>query len=150
MLDSHQRFFRGGLPVFLRLKTVDDADTPFTELGFQFAATGAQNNITDYQIYPQPTVDEVSLHNIGLNQARLSFGARRFMVSHSFVQTQMQKRGITDPLRVWTDPLVVGLYYDNRLFSIESVTHEDAAGEIIDWLIIANASDRFVAPEAQG
>jgi len=144
LLDANQQFMGGGLPVYLRTKNeVDDAQS-YTDLGFQATDEGPTSGFTDTQIFPQPEVDEVSLHNIGLNQARLQFGARIFAISHTFVLNQMAENGYDDAMQVWRDPSVIGLFYDGRLFSIESITHEDAGGDIIWWKLICNSTDRQV------
>lgn len=144
LLDANQRLTRAGLAVYLRIKNVDDSNSNFTKFGFQLPQT-ASGGFTDIKISPPPEVNEVSLHNIGLNQARLHFGARTFRVSHTFVLQQMRANQYTDPLQVWRNELVIGLFYDGRLFSIEDVTHEDAAGEIILWKLICNATDQLVS-----
>jgi hypothetical protein len=53
----------------------------------------------------------------------------------------MNDMNYTDPLLVWRDPTVVGLYYDQRLFSIESITHEDVGSEPTLWKLLGNASE---------
>jgi hypothetical protein len=144
LLDSNQNFLRGGLPCYLRTKNEVEDGKPYVDLGFQVSASGSNTGFTDTQIMPQPEVTEVSLHNIGLNQARLQFGARNFKVSHTFVLNQMGLYGYTDPLQVWRNAIVIGLFYDNRLFSIESITHEDAGGDIIFWKLVANSTEQAV------
>jgi len=145
LLDAHQRFFRAGLPAYLRTKNVDDSQQEYVKLGFQWTPTGNQaTGFTDIRILPPPQVDEVSLHNIGLNQARLQFGARTFRISHTFVKARMIELNYTDPYKVFRDRAVVGLFYNGRLFSIESITHEEVAGETVLWNIVANATEQEV------
>lgn len=145
LLDQQQRFTRAGLPVFLRIKNFDDAGEEYVKLGFQYSPTGGQQTgFDDVPITPPPEVREVSLHNIGLNQTRLRFGAKYFVISHSFVLIQMNKMQVTDPYKVWDNPRLVGLLYQNQLFEIVSPTHEDVAGEIVSWTLLCNAQERTV------
>src|SRR5208283_2639235 len=97
--------------------------------------------IQDVQIDPPPDVKEVSLHNIGILGGRLQIGERTFLVSHTFVKNRMQEMNYTDPMQVWRDPSVLGLYYDQRLFSIESITHEDVGGEQMLWTLLCNSHE---------
>lgn len=105
------------------------------------AVTGALSGFQDIPVDPPPDVQEVSLHNIGIMGGRLQFGARRFLISNLFVLNQMAVRNLSDPYQVFRDPLVVGLYYNSRLFSIESITHEDVGGETTLWSLVANSSE---------
>ena len=150
LLDAHQQFFQAGLPVYLRVKNAQDNSSAYEALGFlwQPPSSGAlATGVTDLKIQPQPEVNDVSLANIGLNQARLDFGATIFRVSHSFVLQMMSvNKQFTNPRQVWRDSSVIGIYYDNRLFSIESITHQDAGGEIIEWELVCNGGETYVAP----
>ena len=144
LLDEHRRFFRPGLEVYLRIKNFQETaqESPALDLGFSYSPTGGQSTgFTDELVDPPAHVTEVSLHDIGLNAPKLMFGARRFRISETFVAEQMRKNNLTDPYQVFRRSQVVGLLYNGRLFSIESITHEDAGGEVIEWLIIANASE---------
>lgn len=140
--DQQMQWARAGLRAYLRVKNFNDAGQEYVELGFQFSPSGNQiTGFDDIEILPPPEVREVSLHNIGLNNTRLHFGARYFIVSHSFVLKRMEELVYTDPYQVWRDPLLVGIIYNSRLFSIESVTHEEVAGETISWALICNAQE---------
>lgn len=88
------------------------------------------------------------MHNIGQSGGRLQFGARTFLVSHTFVLQQMQDRDLQDPYLVWRDPLVMGLYYNQRLFSIESITHEDVGSEVTLWKLVCNAMEFPSSPSS--
>lgn len=147
LADSFLRYFQPGLPCFLRMQVVDGQDTDYGQLGFMPAVTGALSGVLDIPVDPPPDVTEVSLHNIGIMGGRLQFGARRFLISHTFVQNQMDIRELTDPYQVFRDPLVMGLFYNQRLFSIESITHEEVGGETTLWNLICNSSEQ-VAPSS--
>lgn len=116
-------------------------------MGFVPSVTGVQSGFEDILISPPPDVKEISLHNIGLNSAKLRFGARAFLISHTWVLSRMQDAGYSDPMQVFNDPSVVGLYYDSRLFSIESITHEDFGGQPVTWSVVANASEAISPSE---
>lgn len=150
LADTFLRYYQPGLPVYLRYQqspvlTVSGAN--YQQLGFMPVVTGGPSGITDVQINPQPDVKEVSLHNIGIMGARLNFGARTFLISDTFVQQQMNLLGYTDPYQVWRDPLVMGLYYNHRLFTIESITHEEVGQATTLWNLICNSSE-FTSPSS--
>ena len=123
------------------MQLVDSAGVSYGQIGFMPAVTGALSGFQDIPVDPPPDVQEVSLHNIGIMGGRLNFGARRFLISNLFVLNQMVARNLTDPYQVFRDPLVIGLYYNQRLFSIESITHEDVGGETTLWSLVANSSE---------
>ncbi len=141
LADTFFRYFQPGLSCFLRMQTVDAAGVPYGQIGFMPAVTGALSGFQDIPVDPPPDVQEVSLHNIGIMGGKLQFGARRFLISNLFVLNQMEIRNLTDPYQVFRDPLVIGLYYNSRLFSIESITHEDVGGETTLWSLVANSSE---------
>lgn len=145
--DNWMRYYQPGLACYLRLKVVNVDQDEFAELGFVPSVTGDLSGVTDILVDPPPDTKEVSLENIGLNSAKLRFGAREFLVSQTFVLNQMAKQGYTDMYQVWNDPLVLGFYYNNRLFTIESITHEDVGGQPTLWRLVCNASD-FPSPAA--
>ena len=149
LYDSHLRFFRPGLPIALRVRNYTAPEQGYVELGFAYSPTGTLSNqagFTDIIIKPPAEVKEISLANIGLNQAKLMFGAKQFTISHTFVRAQMNANGYTDPYQVFRDPSVIGIAYpptpgQQRLFSIESITHEEIAGQTLAWLLICNAAE---------
>ena len=150
LFDGSQRFTRAALPVYLRVRNFQDEGT-YLEVGVPFSPTGAQAFYTGYSdvlISPPPSVQDVSLHNIGLLAGRLNFGSRVFIVSHSFVKAQQREYNIEDPYDVWrnrTDAVdgtqykVIGIVYNNRLFDIVSPTHKEVAGQMINWKLVCNA-----------
>ena len=151
VLDAQQQFVRAGLPCYLRVKNFTDDEAGDTiQVGVYASPTGtADTGFTDILIQPQPWVMDVSLENIGLNAARLQFGARIFKISNSFVVQQLQlesfiSANITDPYAVFRDrdgKKAIGLFYNGRLFSIESITHWDVAGQTVLWKLICNAHE---------
>lgn len=141
LADTFLRYFQPGLLCYLRMQTVDANGTQYGQLGFMPAVTGALSGFTDIPIDPPPDVKEVSLHNIGIMGGRLQFGARTFLISNLFVINQMQAQELTDPYQVFRGPLVMGLFYNGKLFSIESITHEEVGGETTLWQLIANSTE---------
>lgn len=147
LLDAHQRFTRSGLPAYLRIRnfTEDEPGTSsdYLEFGDSIAPTGSDIGYKDILIVPPPQVQDVSLHNIGLNAARLNFGSKIFTISHTFVKQQLQEfPGITDDYEVWRDRdgyKVIGLFYNDRIFSIEDIRTREAGGERVAWRLICNA-----------
>ncbi len=165
LYDSHLNFWRPGLPCGLRIKNYVTPSQGYGELGFQFSPSGAiadQQGFTDVPIKPQPEVKEVPLRDIGLNQVRLMFGAKQFIISHTFVLKRMQKMNYSDPFQVFRDPSVLGIVYplfapetpdqtgnnptaQTRLFSIESITHDEIAGQTLAYTILGNAQETLVS-----
>jgi hypothetical protein len=151
LADTYFRYFQPGLACALRLQVVDTSTVDYGRLGFVPSVTGAQpgqSGVVDIPIQPPADVQEVSMHNIGQSGGRLQFGARTFLVSHTFVLQQMQDRDLQDPYLVWRDPLVMGLYYNQRLFSIESITHEDVGSEVTLWKLVCNAMEFPSSPSS--
>lgn len=151
LADTYFRYWGPGLPCFLRFQNVDTTKTPaaWAQLGFMPSVTGAVSGIVDWPINPPPDVTEVSLHNIGIMGGRLNFGARTFLISHTFVLNEINRRNLnpSDPYYVFRDPLVVGIYYNHRLFSIESITHEELGEETTLWRLVCNANQNPAAAE---
>ncbi|MDE2102961.1 MAG: hypothetical protein KGL39_37300 [Patescibacteria group bacterium] len=144
LVDAQQNFVRAGHPVYLRLRNFPVVQTQqWAELGFSITPSGSPTGTSDILIAPPPGVIMMSLHNIGMSAGKFRFGARQFMVSHSFVQAQMTTQGISDPLQanqIWEGSNVVGLVMEELLFSIEDVRHQEVAGETVWWLLRCNAN----------
>jgi hypothetical protein len=143
LYDTQLRFFQPGLPCYLRIDNLspDVRGTvgSVAALGFQPTVSGNLSGVTDILIDPPPEVKEVPWRNIGLNLARLRFGARIFTISHTFVANRQALLAFTDPEQVFRDASVQGILYSGRIYNMESVTHEDLAGQPIIWTIIGNA-----------
>jgi len=145
LFDSTQQFVRAGLPVYLRVRNFEDTGD-YLEVGVPFSPTGTDafyTGYTDIPIQPPPGVQDVSLHNIGLLAGRLNFGSRIFQVSNTFVEQQRAQYQIADPYDVFRNRdgkyKTVGIIYNQRMFSIESLTHKEVAGKTINWKLICNA-----------
>lgn len=151
LYDAQQRFTRAGLQVFLRVANFQDVGDSY-EVGIPWAPTGtaaADIGYTDYLIDPPPQVEEPKQRNVSPAVfERLNFGSRIFTISNTFVQKQLAleplvEAGVTDPYAVFRDRdgngKCIGIFYDSRMFAIESVTHDEVAGGTIEWKIVGNA-----------
>lgn len=138
--DAQLKFTEPGMDVYLRIKNDTESGEEYLEYGFQLSATGLadQPGFRDIKIVPPASVVPVSLRDIGLNQSSLSFGAHRFRISHTFVMSQMMQKGYSDPYEVFTNAEVIGLYFNQRLFSIDSLLPDTVGNEILAWDIVGN------------
>lgn len=151
ILERSQTSTQSGLPVYLRtyLPSASGASSDqAAQFGFQVSASGSQVT-QDTQVLPQPIVLEVPMRDIGLNAAQLSFGARKFIINQEFVLAIQQQNNYTDPntgqpdyYRVFRDSSVVGLFYNDRLFKIVSLTHNDVADAPYQWTLVCNAAEQ--------
>lgn len=143
MLDGQQRFIASSKQVFIRVQNFQNTGD-YLEVGVPFAPTGtalAESGFTDIMIDPPPEMTDVSMHNIGLLAGRLNFGDKIMTVSHSFVLNILQTYpSISDPYDVWRNwdnqTPVIGIVYQNRMWSIDSITNRQLSGETISWKLI--------------
>ena len=152
MTDTYSNFWAPGLATFLRYQNSPSQSAP-SELGFQIDLTGPSasgGGFNDVQILPQPTVEEVSKHNIGISGGLLMFGAKSFLVSATFVDNMMAAKGYTDPYQVWRDPLILGIFYNQRLYSIVSIQSSDVGGGPYSWNLTCNMAEEPVSPSLPG
>jgi hypothetical protein len=144
LLDAHQRFMQEGLPVYLRIQNSDDSAQAYADVGFEVAVTGSLATgagTTDIKISPPPSVQALDLHEIGImGWQQLQFGATRFLISHTWVLEQMDAQHYTNPYSVFRDPKrVIGIVYNEQLYTIESITPEEMGGTTLYWNIVCNA-----------
>jgi hypothetical protein len=139
--DYALRFRNPGLPVYLRKKWVVDDALPYVTLGFTITGAQYQSGVHDILIAPPPDVLAMGTRNTGLDGANLPFGPKRFIISHTFVLKQMALNNYTYPYDVFRAPDVVGLYYGNRLWAIDSLQDLADGGEIIAWEVKASANE---------
>lgn len=148
--DAAQNYWRGGQPVMLRIRNQeeDNADKTYLQLGMRFSPSGGtpKTGFTDIKIKPQPDVKQVSLHDIGLNQTNLMFGAMKFSISHNWVKARMREKGYEHGRKVFLDDTVIGLFHNNRLYSIDLAEPVEELGDIIRWELVCNAAEREVKP----
>jgi hypothetical protein len=143
LIDAKERYERGSHPVYLRLREFVEPDTQlWAQMGFSISPSGtAQVGTQDVLITPQPASTMVSLHNIGMSEGKLRFGARMFTVSASFVDAQVITQTLANQDLVWRGNNVLGLVTDNLLFSIEDITHEEWQGKTISWMLTCNSNE---------
>jgi hypothetical protein len=155
LLDGQQNYVRSGLVCYLRVENFAP-EGDWQEVGVPYVPTGAaaaQTGFTDLLISPPPEVRDVSMHNIGMSGGRLQFGARYFIISNTFVENIMQRYpNISDPFNVWQNwdaelvngnwenatASVIGIIYENRMHSIEDISHVEIAGQTIKWKLTTN------------
>jgi hypothetical protein len=144
LYDAHLRYFRPGLPCALRIQNFLTPEAGYAELGFEFSPTGVmqpeQTGFTDIPIKPPVEVWSAGAKgggggDQGLNQVRFMVYRRTFYVSHTFVIKRMNRENFSDAYQVWRDPSVIGLYYDNRLHSINAIDNEQIAGQTLAWVL---------------
>jgi len=141
LLDAQQRYVRAGHSVYYRLRNFPDlqASSQAIQLGFGYSPTGNMTGTTDTLIDPPPAVEAVSQTAVARSMGKLRFGARKFLISATFVNNQVTAQGLSNQDLVWRGPNVVGLFCDNQLFSIEDIFHKEYGGVTINWIITANA-----------
>lgn len=145
LIDANQRYMRTGLPMYIRTKNF--TDSPATaELGFVFVptASGAQVGTTDVLISPPPTISLVSMHSLAMAQqagVELRAGARKVVISHTWVEQQQKLLGYATPQLVFNSPNVVGLVTDNLLLEIVQLIHKDVFGQYLEWILTCNTSE---------
>lgn len=146
LADGFFRYYQPSTVCYLRKQNILNSPGDYSSLGFQVTVTGNQlSGITDIQIDPPADVQDVSMHNIGVLGGRLNFGARIFLISHTFVQAQIDLNNYTEARQVWRDKSVIGLFYNKRLYSIESITTETVGSSTTLWKLICNTQEEPVA-----
>lgn len=142
LIGAQQSFTRSGLPTYLRLKNfVDTQNQQWSELGFAITPVAGTTGTVDILISPPPTFQMISVHNIGMSEGKLRFGARMFTVSGEFVSKQLVAQGLSNPEDIWKGQKVLGLVTENLLFSIEDIKHVDISGVPVLWRLTANANE---------
>ena len=157
IFDQHQRFVRSGLKVYLRVKNFPEQGVNL-EVGVPAADTSPYAGYTDFKIDPPPTVQDVSMHNLGMAAqagVKLNFGSKIFTISNTFVLSQIeyvQKQlgeDITDPIDVFRTRAgtgnVVGIVYQGRMHDIVYPLSRQASGQTISWKITGNAHEQLLA-----
>ena len=142
LIDNNLTFVRSGHDAYLRLRNFPDQQTQtYSQLGFSVVPTGnvPTTGYTDVLIVPPPSVLPVSVHNIGQSMGKLRFGAKIFGVSNTFIANQAADMGITDDLYdIFINQYVIGIYYEDMLFSIENITRRVVGGATIFWNLTCN------------
>jgi hypothetical protein len=152
LMDGQNRFLRSGLQCSLRVQNFASKGN-FQEVGVPYtpdpSVVGAdQTGFTDILIDPPPEVKDVKSDNKGLDAVRMQFGSKEFRISHTFVENMQQTYPrILDPydvFRQWDGGVdnaapqtasVIGIVYEDRLYSIESINRKSAGARTLTWLI---------------
>lgn len=152
VFDAALRYTRSDLTCYLRLQNFPSSGD-YIEVGMQYTPSGtsqaaaSQSGFTDIVIDPPPSTEIMSVHNIGLYGQRFNFGSREFLISNTFVEEMQQQYDITDPydvFRNWdgtpqvpTTP-VIGVIYENKIFTIEEVIPHAVGGHNVSWKLLCN------------
>lgn len=143
IIDAQQRFIRNvRQPVYMRVRNFTEPQNAlWAQLGYRLTPASGPTGTTDMLIDPPPMTRLESMHNIGMSNGKLRFGARSFVISQTFVSAVQSALELSAPEQVWIGQQVVGLVGYNVLWSIESYTPEDLGGETILWTLICNANE---------
>ena len=143
LIDANLNFVRSGHPCYLRLRNFpDQQNQPYSQLGFSVAPSTApeQTGYQDVLIVPPPSVIPGSSQNAGRDMGKLRFGTKIFGISNTFIAAQAVVMGITDnKYDVWVSTYVIGVMYENMLFSIESIKRRVVGSQTILWNITATS-----------
>ena len=160
ILDSHLNYVRSGLECFLRVNNFA-ASGDWIEVGVPYAPTGdgqLTTGFVDILILPPPAAIPVSFHDIGLSNGKLMFGAKKFTISATFVNQMLDTypniKGSHNVFRNWDSPdgtsleegtaYVMGIIYNNQLYSVEDISRRDIAGVTITYIITCNAHEEYL------
>jgi hypothetical protein len=145
LIDFQFNMAKSGGPAWLRVRNFSDVQQDEAiQLGFDLTPDGGKGGVgtSDIRILPQPGIENLSMHSIGMSMGKLLFGARKFTISHTFVAQAVQALRLKQWRDVWEAPMIVGIVTENVLFSIDSVAHTDVAGTPIIWELLCNGNER--------
>jgi hypothetical protein len=142
LIDAAQRYVRASKPIYYRYRNfTDQQQVQAVGMGFAISPSGSFVGTIDLLIDPPPQYVMISLHNIGMSEGKLRFGARRFVVSQSFVSQVIARLNLDVEEKVWRGPQFVGLVTDGQLFSVEDLAKQVLAGSTIVWELTANSNE---------
>ena|ERR1039458_4123445 len=144
LLDAQQRYIQNSrTPVYMRFRNfVPPTNALYMQLGYTITPVAGETGTTDIQILPPPSTRLVSMHNIGMSQGKLRFGARYFIVSATFVNAQQAALGLATPDLLWRSPQLVGLSAYGVVWSIEQYASEEIGGVPVIWTLTVNSNDQ--------
>lgn len=160
LLDGQRQYLRGGLDCFIRVNNFAPSGD-FIEVGVPYAPSGdayLNQGFVDILILPPPATKSVPFHDIGISGGKLMFGARIFWISHTFVQKMLDTypniKGGYNVFRNWDSPdgtsqtdgtaYVMGLIYNNQLYSIDDIGRTEVGGVTIDWKLTCNTQEGYL------
>ena len=142
LIGAVQRYTGATTPVYMRFRNY--ATLPQTQaamLGLPVTPDPLMvtPGTSDVLVDPPPSMNTLSLHDIGISGGKLRFGAKSFLIQAGWVSAQAQTFGFTDPKLVFNQ--AVGVVNENMLYSIEDIQHEAVTGCIVSWILVCNANE---------
>lgn len=129
-------------PIYMRFRNfAPQQDQLYAQLGFVIAPSSGQTGMSDVQIAPPPSSKLVSMHNIGMSQGKLRFGAREFLISATFINAQQSALGLATPDALWLSSQFVGIVGYGSLWSVEEYSPDEAGAVPVAWLTRCNANE---------
>jgi hypothetical protein len=143
LIDAQMRYLDANrVPVSMRFRDfVPPTDQLYAQLGYVITPDSGGAGTTDVLINPPCSTRLVSMHNIGMSQGKLRFGAREFTISQSFINAQQLALGLATPEQLWLSKQLVGLVGYGVLWSIELYASDDVGGIPVVWTVTANANE---------
>jgi len=147
LIDAQMRYLNAArVPVFMRFRNFTPPDNQmYAQLGYVINPPSPEpltTGTTDVQITPTPGTRMVSMHNIGMSQGKLRFGARDFTISQSFVALQQLALGLATPDQLWLSQQFVGLVAYGVLWTVEMYASDDVGGVPVVWTCTCNANEQ--------
>lgn len=142
LVDSNQRVFGNGVPVYYVYDLFDLKAAEFTELGRGFATGngGTQSKLID----PPPQVSATTLSYVSAAitaGVALRTGSVRFTISDTWVVSMQRERGFATPKQVFEDRSVEGLHYQGTLYTIVRASSNEGDQNTLSWDVLCNGPD---------
>lgn len=156
LLDAQLRFGKEGFASYLRVQNFSNtlpSGQPdlFVEVGIAISTTGNVGGYTDILIVPPPSVVEQNMNTTrGADPEEVIWSGRQvFIISHTFVLGQMAQLNLADGeeekvFRERDGNPAIGIWFDNRLFSINQISREYHGGDIVSWRVLGEAPQQGV------
>jgi hypothetical protein len=154
LLDSALTFGSTRLDAYLRVQNFSETKANgepelFVEVGISMPTTGSDGGTTDIKIVPPPAARDLGIKGAGIEGSEIYTGTVVFLISHTWVMSQMSLLGLTSGQeeQVFGNRnglRAVGIFYNNRLFTIDKVEREPGPGGILQWHITGSALEQGV------
>ena len=144
LIDQQMRYVNAARgPIYMRFRNFDPPqDSMYAQLGYTISPSGSATGTTDVLINPPPGTKLVSMHNIGMSSGKLRFGARDWVISHTFIGLQQLALGLATPEELWLSKKLVGIVGYGVLWSIELYASDDVGGVPVVWTLSCNANEQ--------